>query len=433
MIRVYDSQSFFEWKGKFRMEDKLTECTRRGFLRLGLGLAAGGPLALAGGCADVTQNSISTTSQIRDDAKVAIVACTSYAVAQVQAALNQAFTLLGGIGGLVNGKTVTVKVNLTCGGTYQDQFGLPPGQSYITDGATATALASVLFSNGAAMVRFVDSAPFALPMDQVLASAGWDVPTLLAVGNVELENTRNLGSGTAYSILKVVGTGYLFNYFELNHCYQDTGVFISLAKLKQHLTAGVTLSMKNVYGSTPNSLYGVGAPSESGVGYRGPLHGDGAADWDGINPPGANTSTPPTDAGSRIPRIVADINAARPVHIGIIDGITSMSGGEGPWAPNAAPTSPGILIAGLNQVSTDAVAIALMGYPNPLAARGTPPFATCDNHLLLASQNNVGIADLLQIEVLGMSIKSALYPYPEVALRPLRAGCCMHRADAHLA
>ncbi len=414
------------------MEDGLTECTRRGFLRLGLGLAASGPLALATGCSSLNGN-LTLGSQVRDDAKVAIVPCTSYAAPQVETALNQAFTLLGGIGGLVNGKTVTVKVNLTNDGTFESQFGLPPGQSYVTDGATAIALASLLFSNGATMVRFVDSAPFALPMDQVLTSAGWDVPTLLAVGNVELENTRNLGSGSSYCILKVVGTSYLFNYFELNHCYQDTDVFISLAKLKQHLTAGVSLSMKNVYGSTPNSLYGVGAPSESGVGYRGPLHGDGKADWDGINPPGANTSTPATDAGSRIPRIVADINAARTVHIGIIDGITSMSGGEGPWAPDAAPTSPGVLIVGLNSVSTDAVGIAVMGYPDPLGARGTPPFATCDNQVLLASQNNVGIGTLSKIQVLGMTVAGALYPYPEVALRPMYARSCMRHAGAVLA
>jgi uncharacterized protein (DUF362 family) len=413
------------------MNDGLNDYTRRGFFRLGLGLAAGGPLALSSGCTSASLNS--TAVQIRNDAKVAIVPCTSYSVSEVQDALSQAFKLLGGIEPLVSGKTVTVKVNLTCSGTYEDQFGLLPGESYITDGSTATALASLLFSNGATMVRIVDSAPFLAPLDQVLTSAGWDVPALLAVGNVELENTRNLGSGTAYSIMKVAGTSYLFDYFELNHCYHDTDVFISLAKLKQHLTAGVTLSMKNVYGSTPNSLYGLGAPSENAVGGRTPLHGIGQANWDGVNPPGANTSTPPVDAGTRIPRIVADINAARTVHIGIIDGITAMSGGEGPWAPNAAPTSPGILIAGLNPVSTDAVGIAVMGYKNPLAARGTPPFASCDNQVLLASQNNVGIGDLSEITVLGMSIESALYPYPEVLLRPTRVGWCSRHGGGVLA
>ena len=398
------------------MDDQLTACTRRGFLRVGLGFAAGAPLALSSGCG-------SGSSGLRADAKVAIVSCTTYTVSQVQDALNQAFTLLGGIGALVNGKIVTVKVNLTSDGSYEDLFGLPPGDSYITNGETAIALASVLFANGAQMVRFVDSAPFLLTLDQVLTLAGWDVATLLAVGNVQLENTRNLGSGTQYAKLNVPGGGYLFSYFELNHCYADTDVFISFAKLKQHLTAGVTLSMKCVFGSTPNALYGSDSATagENAVGYRGPLHGDGQANWDGINPPGANTSTPPTDAGSRIPRILADINGARKVHIGIIDGITAMSGGEGPWAPNAAPTSPGILIAGLNAVSTDAVGVAVMGYSNPLAARGTPPFASCDNQLLLAQQSGVGTADLSQIQVSGLTIQQALYPYPQTLLRPMHS------------
>jgi len=403
------------------MSQKASCCTRRGFLQVGAGFAAAAPLALSLGCGSKSGGGDHTTPPppLRADAKVSIVACQSYDVAAVTNALAQNFTLLGGIESLVSGKIVTVKVNLTSDGTYRGQFGLPADQSYITNGNTAIALASVLLSSGAAKVRFVDSAPFQLPLDQVLALAGWDVSTLLGLGNVEVENTRNLGSGTQYAKLSVPGGGNLFSYFELNHCYGDTDVFFSLAKLKQHLTAGITLSMKNVFGSTPNALYGADSVTagEGATGWRGPLHGNGTADWAGINPPGANTDTPPTDAGSRIPRIVADINGARKVHLGIIDGITSMSGGEGPWAPNAAPTSPGIVIAGLNAVSTDAVGVAVMGYANPLAARGTPPFTSCDNHLSLAQSANVGTADLSQIQVSGLSVQQALYPYPQTLLR----------------
>jgi uncharacterized protein (DUF362 family) len=90
----------------------------------------------------------------------------------------------------------------------------------------------------------------------------------------------------------------------------------------------------------------------------------------------------------------------------------SMSGGEGPWAPTAAPVSPGVIIVGLNSISTDAVGVAVMGYSNPQATRGTAPFQTCDNHLLLAEQAGVGTADLSKIEVLGMTIAEAMYPYP---------------------
>ncbi len=399
--------------------DENAGSTRRSFLQLGLGIAASAHLALSTGCGSSGDGGQTGGPPARADAKVAIVACTSYSTTQVQAALDSAFTLLGGVGGLISGKIVTVKVNLTNDGTFRTLFGRPAQESYITHGATAIALASSLLGAGARKVRFVDSLGFLLPLDQILAMAGWDVTTLASLGNIEFENTRNLGSGTQYAQLNVAGHGTLFSYFRLNHSYQDTDVFISLAKLKQHLTAGVTLSMKNVYGATPNSFYGSDAGSENAIGWRGPLHGNGTADWGGINPPGATTSTPPVDAGARIPRIVADINAARPVHIAIIDGITAMSGGEGPWAPNTAPTSPGIIIAGLNAVSTDAVAVAVMGYNDPRAARGTPPFAGCDNHLLLAEQNGVGIADLARIDVLGMTIQQARYPYPQALLRPM--------------
>jgi uncharacterized protein (DUF362 family) len=209
--------------------------------------------------------------------------------------------------------------------------------------------------------------------------------------------------------------GYLFNYFELNHSYQDSDVFISMAKLKQHLTAGVTLTTKCIFGSTPNSLYGTDAVSENAVGFRGRLHGTGVAGWNNDPPPGARSDvTPTSDAGWRIPRIVADISRARPADLVILDGITSMSGGEGPWAANAAATTPGVLIVGKNSIATDAVGVAVMGFPDPQAQRGTQPFATSDNHLLLAEQAGFGTTDLSKINVLGLTIAQAMYLYPPI-------------------
>jgi len=115
----------------------------------------------------------------------------------------------------------------------------------------------------------------------------------------------------------------------------------------------------------------------------------------------------------RVPRITVDVCAARPIHLAVIEGITAMSGGEGPWCGEETlkVTTPGVVIAGLNPVSTDAVATAVMGYPNPRAARGIKPFQDCDNHLLLAEQAGLGIADLGQIDVRGMPIEKARYPY----------------------
>jgi len=175
----------------------------------------------------------------------------------------------------------------------------------------------------------------------------------------------------------------------------------------------VTLSTKCLFGSTPNSLYGTDAVSENAVGYRGRIHGSGQPGWNNDPPPGARTDvTPSADAGSRVPEVVADLSGARPVHIAIIDGITSMSGGEGPWATNAAYVTPGVMIVGFNPIATDAVGVAVMGFSNPQAPRGTQPFSTCDNHLLLAEQAGVGTADLSKIGVLGLSIAQAEHPYP---------------------
>jgi len=394
------------------MKNKLPKCSRRAFLRLGMGLAAGAPLALSAGCGgeQLENPPGNRPPSYRTDAKVAIVSCRTYGTDEVKGALRQSFDLLGGIHTLVNGKTVTVKVNLTCGGYFERQFNRSPGESYITHGATVIALSSLLLAEGAQRVRIVESAPFTEPMEQFLSWAEWDVQTLLALGNVELENTRNLGIGQSYARLQVPTGGYLFSYFELNHSYRDTDVFISLAKMKQHLTAGVTLSMKNLFGITPNSLYGDKAPSEDALSWRGPLHGDGGG-WGSVPLPGARQDRNPDGPGFRVPQVVADLCVARPVDLAIIDGITAMSGGEGPWAPNAALTTPGVLIAGLNPVSTDAVGVAVMGYADPRATRGAPPFGNCDNHLLLAEQAGVGLADLSRIDVRGLTIQDARYPY----------------------
>jgi uncharacterized protein (DUF362 family) len=112
-----------------------------------------------------------------------------------------------------------------------------------------------------------------------------------------------------------------------------------------------------------------------------------------------------------MPRIVTDVVAARPIDLAIIDGIESMAGGEGPW--NKGPlrlVQPGVLIAGTNPVNTDSVATAVMGY-DPRAARGSKPFRTCDNTLLLAEGRGIGSTDLKRIEVAGVSIEKALYRY----------------------
>jgi len=121
-------------------------------------------------------------------------------------------------------------------------------------------------------------------------------------------------------------------------------------------------------------------------------------------------TTTPREGGYRVPRAVVDLIAARPVDLQIVDGVKSLSGGEGPWAPGIAPVQPGLLVAGTNPVATDAVCMKLMGL-DPTADRGAHPFETSDNMLRLAEEAGIGTRDLKRIEVIGPRIKDVAFNY----------------------
>ena len=346
-------------------------------------------------------------------APVSIAQCPSYDQ-DLTAVLNTMFDQLGGLGRIVRNKTVTVKLNLT--GSPGLRFeGKPLGVTHYTHPKVVMATAALMGKAGAKRIRFVESA-WALsgPLEEYLLDSGWNVRALSQIApGIEFENTNNLGKGRKYSRLKVPTGGYIFPAFDLNHAYEDTDVFVSMAKLKNHATCGVTLAMKNCFGITPASIYGDNAgidqPNESPtagrvnvchVGKRPPSR----SALPEINPKSSR------EAGYRMPRIVADLAATRPIDLAIIDGIESIALGEGPWVKGIRSVQPGLLIAGTNAVCTDAVATAAMGY-DPRAPRDTPPFRNCDNTLLLAEANGVGAADLKRIEVVGVPIATALYRF----------------------
>ena len=378
--------------------------TRREFLRAGAILAGTAPLLLS--------SSFSQPGGGKDS-RVAMAACKSYGP-EVYRAMTECFDLLGGIGWLVKDKTVTVKINLTST-DFRPLFDRPPGETYVSHFATGMALATLLFKAGARRVRLVESTNSRSGLETSLGYADWDVKALEALGRVEFENTRNLGKESHYATLRVPDGGRLFSRFELNHSYADTDVMVSLCKLKQHVTAGVTLSMKNLFGITPNSLYGEEAGSEDATKGRGNLHSPVSFKQPTL--PGLKADVKTTEAETRVPRIVTDLCAARPIHLAIIDGITSMSGGEGWWCGDVGKlefVQPGVLIAGFNPVSTDAVGTAVMGYDSPRAPRGQGAFTFCDNMLLLAEEAGLGTADLKQIDVRGLSIPQARHPYRRI-------------------
>jgi uncharacterized protein (DUF362 family) len=345
--------------------------------------------------------------------RVAVGTCHEYGP-EVVSALGNMFDQLGGLEGLVGGKTVAIKLNLTGGASARLGY-TPPGMAHWVHPQVIGATVHLLAKAGAQRIRLLESPmSTAEPLEEFMLQANWEPRDFLsAAPHVEFENTNYLGNGKKYSRLWVPGGGLMFKGYDLNHSYEDCDVFVSLAKLKEHVTAGVTLSMKNCFGITPCTIYGSGAPAdEPGLvprGGRGPLHY-----WNRLPsksaPPPVN-SNPPKGAGYSVPRVAADLVAARPVHLAIIDGIHTMTGGEGPWTrgPHRL-VQPGLLVAGTNCVATDAVGMALMGF-DPMADRGTPPFETCDSTLRLAEELGVGTRDLNRIEVLGTPISKARFDF----------------------
>jgi len=341
-------------------------------------------------------------------APVAVAKCPTYGP-EVRAALATMFDQLGGLERLVKGKTVAIKLNLTGSPTTLIR-GMSVNLTTWVHPEVVGATVSLLGKAGARRVRLLEStADPVKSFEQFVADAEWNPRDFTgAASGVEFENTNYAGPSGKYVRMMVPDGGMLFKAYDVNRSYLDCDVFVSLAKLKEHGTAGVTLSMKNSFGIPPLTIYGTGAgidsPSKVVGGPRLMLH-------DGSRQPSA-TSLPENDPSSprspayRVPRVTVDLAAARPIHLAIIDGISTVAGGEGPWVKTCRPVHAGVLIAGTNCVTTDAVATALMGF-DPMAERGSAPFEKSDNTLKLAEQVGLGTRDLKRIEVLGVPIAQA--------------------------
>ena len=145
---------------------------------------------------------------------------------------------------------------------------------------------------------------------------------------------------------------------------------VSMPKVKTHHWAGVTLSMKNLFGVVPGVLYGWP---------KNPLH------WRGID------------------RSILDINAAVPAHFVIADGIIGMEG-NGPL--HGSPRYLGRIVMADDPVAADFTCARLIGL-NPLRV----------NYLAQASEF-LGNGAPERIVHLGESLPTTVVPFevlPEFA------------------
>jgi uncharacterized protein (DUF362 family) len=299
------------------------------------------------------------------------------------------------------------------------------------------ALVAVFGKLGAKRIRLLESTTRKkqnAPLEDAMLQDGWDVEAIRnAAPLVELEDTNGLGQGKQYSILPVkTKLPYIFPAFGLNHSYEDCDFFVSVAKMKNHEELGVTLSMKNLFGITPELGYGGLDPAPPGASMwvRERIFHYGQVPPPSGMPQEINSKSNRYE-GWRMPRLITDICGARPIDLAIIDGIEALLGGEHSGVPGSRPGKPGLLLVGRNCVCTDTVAMAAMGY-NPRAGRHEAPFRLdkashphpveqmtppgeshpyAENTVLMGEAAGMGSADLSQIDVRGVAIKDAVYDY----------------------
>ena len=340
---------------------------------------------------------------------VAIERCDSYAPLTFRRALDRAFDSIGGIGELVRGRTVTIKVNLT-GMTWEPVGGLPARETYQTHPNSMAALCAALVEAGAKKIVAVETLYWQGSFESILEESGWDVKAVQSAGHhrVSFEDIRNRGNWTAYTRVEVPWGGFIYPAFDLNQRFEKTDVLISLAKLKQHACAGITGAVKNFFGNTPCSLYGNDSPSEEALLHRTLILHSGEKKVTGDVPAELDHGLSKSPF-VRVPHITADIYGARPADLCIVEGVRSIRGGEGHWNKGVSVNEPKLLIVGRNGVCTDAICTAAMGF-DPKAGHGKTPFPG-DNHLQLLSSVGIGTNDPDLIEVVGLPLKEAFYPF----------------------
>jgi len=314
--------------------------------------------------------------------QAAIARCASYDRNLVEQQVRALVEELGGLQDIIKpGGSVAIKVNLTGGASVQPPPGRSLTEAYATHPEVVRALGIVLRQAGAGQLYIVE----AWGMDAFTVYGYEPIAQDLGAELVDL----NVEAPFPDFVVMPVGTGaFVYDSFPLNRTLERVDTFISVAKMKCHYDAGVTLSLKNQIGCTPERFYHV----EGNLAPRAAMHGSAE------------------ESVTRVPGVIVDINRANPIDFALIDGIMTVEGGEGPWIASVAPVSPGLLVAGKNPVCTDAVATAVMGF-DPTAEWPTAPFLHGHNHLTMARAMGLGTNVLDQIEVCGVPIAEARFPF----------------------
>jgi uncharacterized protein (DUF362 family) len=314
--------------------------------------------------------------------RAAIGQANDYEPRRLRQELERMLDDLGGLGDLIKpGARVGIKPNLT-GGTWTDPtLPVPATELFVTHPALIGALAELLIDAGAGSITIMDG------LGDPLIFPRWGYQEMAKPLGANLLDLCLPKPYDDFAVFPVGEQRAIYDVFYMNAAMKELDVFISVAKLKCHTTTGVTLSLKNLIGIAPTSLYR-DQPEHNN---RSSFHESTVFD-------------------TRLPRVAIDLNLARPVHLAIIDGIFTAEGGAGPWDKGLSQVKPGLLVASKDPVAADAVATALMGF-DPSAPSKTHPFTHAYNHLALASAVGLGTHQLAEIGIHGPAIRDVTFPF----------------------
>lgn len=310
-------------------------------------------------------------------ARVAIAQAASYDPKLVRQQVEAVFDSLGGLEDVVKtGDRVAIKVNLTGGVKSAPPAAVAAAtETYVTHPAVTRAAGELLRDAGAKEIYIVEA------VWEWASFEKWGYIEVAEDLGAELVDLNGSEPYNDYASTPVGQNWFIYEGFTFNHILEEVDALVSLAKMKCHYLCGITQSMKNLVGLVPFRFYEL----KAGDGYRTGFHG------------------PESETKNRLPRVVVDLNRARPIDLSLIDGIRTVDGSEGPWNEDLGPQSPGLLIGGKNPVATDAVAVAAMGF-DPTADYPDAPFLRADNHLNIAYELGLGSNRLADIEIVGATL-----------------------------